>query len=465
VRSLFSFIILVVLTNSAYSQVSIPTIDFYAGVSAGLGEYKPFWNFNNQYAKHSLHPYEGLAGIKVISIDSSDSFLSLDYGLEINDRQSLANDLILHQAYAEFKTPYLNFWAGRKEEIIGNQDSTLSIGSTVWSANARPMPMLEVKTPGYIDVPLTKGYVEVNGSLAHGWFEQGRYVENVYMHQKQLHLRFGGDYFINASLGIIHFAQWGGISPDTSYGELPTDFDAYKRVFLAQNGDSSTVNINESINKLGNHLGSRIYRIDFKAEKSIYSIYYQTLFEDGSGLAHEFYRDGIAGLSLKIRNRNRIVNKILFEYLHTTYQARKFHNLNDSTRKIEYDNYFNNYIYKDGWTYNDMILGTPLITSPIYNNSGNSTIFNNRVLGFHFGLGGRLGSYSYLSYFTFSMNKGTFYNPFEFPKNQFSWYFETTLPSIWKGIDLNIQFAADIGKMYGNNLGINLLFRKTFNPF
>ncbi len=371
----------------------------------------------------------------------------------------------LQRGYAEIRIPFLVFWAGKKEEIIGNQDSSLSIGSTVWSGNASPLPKLVLATPGYVDIPFTKGYAEINGSLAHGWFEQDRYVENIYLHQKQLHLRFGGDFFINGSLGLIHFAQWAGTSPDEQYGELPSGCDAYKRVFFAQKGDSASVDINESINSLGNHLGSWNYRIDLKAKQHTYSIYYQTIFEDNSGMLKEFNQDGLIGVSMTAKDPKKIVNHVVFEYLNTTYQSGPIHDLADSIALFGNDNYFNSYIYQSGWTYKGMTLGTPLITSPVFNEDGNHRILNNRVMAFHLGLQGMIGKINYRSFFTYSINKGTYSNPVDPSKQQFSWYLETIFPSIWKGIDMNIMLAADIGQMYGNNLGVNLLFRKTFNPF
>jgi hypothetical protein len=465
VRKNIFILLCLFLSSLGYSQISAPNIDFYAGASAGTGDHKPYWNISNQQGLYTPDPFGGLLGAAIESVDSSDSFMSFDYGIEIYNRFQQNDGFLLQRGYAEVKTPFLVFWAGRKVEIIGNQDSALSIGSTVWSGNARPMPKLVLATPGYVDVPYTKGYVEVNGSLAHGWFERDRYVKNVFLHQKQLHLRCGGDYFINFSAGLIHFAQWGGTSPDSIYGELPSDFDAYKRVFFAQNGDSASVNINEAINKLGNHLGSWSYRIDFKAKQVTLSTYYQTLFEDHSGITKMIQMDGIWGVSMATKDPDRIVNHIVFEYLHTTYQSGPVHNLNDSIKLYGNDDYFNNYLYRNGWTYKGMTLGTPLITSPIFNENGSNRILNNRVQAFHLGLGGKLGKINYRSFFTYSINKGTYSIPIDPSKNQFSWYFETIFPSIWKGIDMNVMLAADIGQMYGNNLGVNVLFRKSFSPF
>jgi len=464
VRNYF-FVFFLFLASLSYSQISAPTVNIYAGGSAGAGDKKPFWNISNQYGRYTTEPFAAQAGLAVESIDSSASYISIDYGAEACTRFQQNNVILLPKAYLKIKIPFLELWAGRKEEIIGNQDSLLSIGSTVWSRNALPMPKVVLATPGYVDVPFTKGYVEVNGSLGHGWFEGNRYVENVYLHQKQLHMRFGGDYFINVSGGIIHFAQWGGTSPDPDYGKLPSDLDAFFRVFFGLKGDSLTVNPNEAINRLGNHLGSLNYRIDFKTKQYNYALYYQTLFEDNSGMSNLFYRDGILGVSIASKDPDRIVNRILLEYLHTTYQSGPVHVVNDSIELFGKDNYFNSYIYHNGWTYYGMTLGTPLITSPIFNEDGSNEILNNRVLGFHLGLGGMLGKINYRSYFTYSINKGTYDIPIDPAKHQFSWYLETMFPSVWRGIDMNLQLAADIGKMYGNNLGINFLFRKTFSPF
>ena len=461
----YIFVLFLFLSSLIYSQISAPSIDLYGGASAGIGNNKPYWNISNQQGQYSLDPFGGLLGVAIESIDSSDSYVSFDYGIEVYSRFQENYGFLVQRGYVKVKIPFLELWAGRKEEIIGNQDSTLSIGSTVWSMNARPMPKVVLATPGYVDVPFTKGYVEVNGSLGHGWFEKDRYVENVYLHQKQLHLRFGGDYIINASVGLIHFSQWAGNSPNPDYGELPSDWEAYRRVFFGQKGDSATVNINEAINTLGNHLGSWNYRIDLRAKQFIFSLYYQTMFEDNSGMSDPFQRDGLWGVSLAAKDPDKIVNHVVFEYLNTTYQSGPTHDLTDSIKLTGNDNYFNNYIYRNGWTYEGMTLGTPLITSPIFNEDGSNRILNNRVQAFHLGLGGKLGKINYRSFFTYSINKGTYSAPIDPSKNQFSWYFETTFPSIWQGIDMHVMLAADIGQMYGNNLGVNLLFRRTFKPF
>lgn len=463
-KAIFVPIFFLFISTLCAGQISPPVIDLYGGGSAGIGENRPFWNLSNQYGKYSSNSYGGIAGFSIEAVDSSKSFLSFDYGLECYYPGAREAGLIIHQGYASIKTPWLNFWAGRKEEVIGNQDTLLSSGSVVWTANAPTMPKLAIATPGYIDVPFTKGYVEVNGSLAHGWFEEDRYVKNLYMHQKHAHVRFGGDFFINASVGLIHFAQWGGVSPNPRFGVLPSGWDAYKKVFFVKEGGQGTVDSGEVINKLGNHLGARNYRIDYNHDRFTASFYFQTIFEDNSGFSKPFYQDGIKGLVIKTKDADHLVNHIVMEYVQTTWQSGSVHDITDSIKLVGDDDYFNHYIYLSGWSYKWFTLGTPLITSPLYYDN-NTRLNNNLVKAFHVGLGGVIGGLDYRTFFTYSTNKGTYKRLFSSQRNQFSWYLETTLPSIWQGIDLCIMLAADVGKMYGNNLGVNILLKRTFIPF
>ncbi len=443
-------------------QITTPRFDIYTGGAAGIGSSKPYWNMSNHFGKYSCAPFEWIAGLKVGAVDTSGSVLSIEYGGELYNRYGYQNELVLHQGYAEIKTPLLTFRAGRKEEMIGNQDSVLSSGGSVWSGNARPMPKLVLSTPGYVDLPFTKGYVEINGSLAHGWFENDRYVDNIYLHQKHAHIRFGGDFWLNVSLGLIHFAQWGGVSPDERFGELPSDLEAFKRVFLAKSGDAGTVDNKEVLNSLGNHLGARNYRIDYKGEKLSVGFYFQTMFEDNSGMSKLLYEDGVKGLVILANNKERIVNHLVLEYIQTTWQSGPLHDLTGAVKLKGNDNYFNHGIYQDGWSYFGMTLGTPLITSPLFNNKNVIGMTNNRVKGYHIGWGGNIHGLNYRTLFTYSINKGTYKEPFEKDRNQISWLFETSVQSMWRDIDLNILLTADLGKMYGNNLGVILMLSKSF---
>jgi len=454
-----------VLAASLSGQGGLPHLFVYGGVSGGVGETKPFWNVSKQHGKYTLQPFDAFGGIGLKTESERKTHgLRLDYGVEWTGTLGNESRGYLHEAYLEIRNSWFLVRAGKKEEVTGNQDTTLSLGSTIWSGNARPMPMLVAGTPGYIDIPFTGGYAEVNALLAHGWFESDRYVKNVFLHRKHLHLRFGGDFFINGSVGFQHVAQWGGSSPDPEYGDLPSDWDAYLRVLMARSGDPATVHENEVINSLGNHLGSRCYRLDVKMTACSLGIYFQSIFEDSSGKSRPFNRDGIWGVYYRSREKDRVVNHMVAEYLHTTWQSGPVHNIGDTVLGGN-DNYFNHSIYRDGWTYHGFVIGIPLITSPVFNEFGEGGTINNRVVAVHLGLEGVIGSMDYRTFFTYSINKGLYVKPISPVRSQFSWYFETTVPSVLPHTDLDIRMAMDIGAMYGNAAGVILCLRRTFDPF
>jgi hypothetical protein len=439
----------------ATSQFKVPTYQAGIFTQAGVGDQAPFWIISNQWAKNSVQPYA--AGMEAGIFSAFDSLRDIDYsfGIDLVERYDVENDFYLQEGYLGLKTWFLEFRAGRFKEIIGTQPRELSMGSTMWSKNARPMPQLEVSTSNWVDLPLTRGYISFKGQLSHGWFEQERFVKDVYMHHKNLYVKLGGDFPVNVSYGLEHFAQWGGKSPDSRYGNLPSDFQAFKRVFFAESGDSSRVHMNEVINRLGNHLGSRNYRIDLKFDKLLASLYYQTIFEDNSGRNDKISEDGLWGLYFEMKKRNGPVDAILFEYLNTTWQSGPLHNIGDSVVGGN-DSYFLNYIYRTGWTYEEFTIGTPMITSPILNEN-NTNIINNRVRAFHGAIMGNTRWFGYKMLLTYSINKGRYNHLFVPDRNQFS-----GLVSLSREIKvpfpftLSLQLGMDQGKMYGNNYGILL---------
>ncbi|NJO69306.1 MAG: capsule assembly Wzi family protein [Bacteroidetes bacterium] len=136
-------------------------------------------------------------------------------------------------------------------------------------------------------------------------------------------------------------------------------------MFVADNGEQDAP-AGESHNKLGNHLGTRNFGLDYRFKKLTVKLYWQNIFEDGSGLAYRNIKDGLWGISIKL-NKEALIRSLNFEYIHTTDQSGPIDMV-----KIDgvwqffggNDNYFNNYLYTNGWAYKEMTLGTPLFTSP-----------------------------------------------------------------------------------------------------
>lgn len=467
---LASFIVLVVC-NSLYvsAQLSLPNIEANIETHNSFGERTPFWMVSNKYGKFSLQKHGVLTGIKIYAESDTGTIYNYSYGIELANHFDGNNKLWVHQAYLKFGLfNMVELRAGAWEETIGNEYTPLSSGSILWSDNARPIPKVELGTPGFVEVPYTKGYIEVSGSLAHGWFEKERYVKNVFLHRKFLYGRAGGELPINITFGLLHVAQWGGESP--AHGQLPVNWDAYRRVFFADSGgvDAPT---SWQINRFGNHIGSRNYGVDVKFTNFELNFYYQDIFEDGSGKRRENFPDGLWGIYISNKNRKHFVSDFVYEYLQTTDQSGPIHDLDLALKGN--DNYFNHGVYQSGWTHHWMGIGTPFITSPIYtqhiNHYKNFRIWNNRVRVHHFGLGGSLqNTITYRMKFTYSLNYGKHLEaPVEFEivemLSQFSWMGHVNYSIPGRNLVVSGVLAADWGEMYGDNFGVQLKLSYIFS--
>ena len=188
----------------------------------------------------------------------------------------------------------------------------------------------------------------------------------------------------------------------------------------------------------------------------------QHYFDDKSGMELYNLPDGLYGLHVDIQNFS-FLNKIVAEFLLTRHQSGPVHHiLFDHTKYHGYgggnDNYYNNGEYTTGVSYFKRGIGTPLITSPEYNNNGDLRFNNNRIRAFHLGIQGYLSKQvSYRLLATASENWGIMYKPFIKKKDNIScglkisychphladWFFSGEL-------------AADFGAIYGDNIGISL---------
>lgn len=466
-------IVFLLITNQihCYSQSHIPSVSVESGVVVSTGKHAPFCFYSNQYGKISTKNNSIYLMPSIYRNFKEGSKLDYSYNLSPLLRYDGLGRSYMHQWYGELKFHFIHFTAGAKEEFYGNQDSTLSSGCIIWSKNARPMPKLKLEVPNYTPVPFTWKYLEFKGGMAHGWFDDNEYNKNVWLHHKYFYLRLGGKLPVHVSYGVHHFAQWGG----TLNGkDLPKDLPAFKNIFTAKGGDNRSP-LDESMNKLGNHIGSRNFGLEGEFKNYKVSIYWQTIFEDGSGKAYRNIKDGLWGICFMI-NKGSIISKMSYEFFNSTNQSGNYNDywtLNgekffSSTPGGEYheaggnDNYFNHWVYPFGFTFKKMTLGTPLITSPeILNGDINNFILNNKVRAHFLGIEGDYKNFFFTILINYNQNWGTNYVPFSKIKEQLSVNIVTTFINLIKwNTKLGISFSTDYGKMYGNNVGITLKLKK-----
>jgi hypothetical protein len=473
IKKRIKWFILILLNFSVYNPdifaqlVKKPVYIIETGATVSFGKETPFWFISNQYGLISPNRFNSWvkAGIHT-SIDSSKN-IDFNYGFDLINRYANTNSLYLHQGYARLKLWFMNIQAGKIEEKFGNQDPELSSGGLLWSGNARPMTKITINVPNYTPIPLTKGYLEFKGGISHGWFDDNEYIKNVWLHHKYIYLQAGGKLPVHIHYGFHHYAQWGGISSDTSIGKLPSGFSDFIKVFFGQGGEGSTsAPWEETTNRIGNHIGSRNFGFDLELKNYKIAAYWQTIFEDGSGRAYRNIADGLWGLSITSTNKNKIITELLYEYINTTDQSGTSDlPVSGSGKGGGNDNYFNHGFYVKGWTYNEMTIGTPFITSPIIQKGMAQSylsryIINNKVQGYHIGIKGTYKQLKYVILYSYIRNYGTNMDPLNSKQN--SVLLKTKITNILPyGIDAGFSIAGDYSKLYGNNIGFQISLLKT----
>lgn len=432
---------------------------------ASSGTYAPFWLQSNQFGKISSKPFsmDLFAGIEKDFNSTNNKF---QYAFKANllvqtDQQKTS--VCFHELYAKAHYLVFDLTVGAKEEILGNQDSTLSSGGLLFSENSRPMPKITIGIEHFTPVPFTHGYLEIKGALTHGWFTDNIFAKGELLHHKYLYARIGGKLPVHFQYGLDHVVQWGGILP--YFGQQPQSFKDYIGIFLGKSGGSDA-NVSDQINALGNHIISQSMRLDIDIKDFKIGAYWQDLNEDGpirpiwSSMT---VRDGLWGISIR-NNKFPIIKGILYEYINTTDQSGPYHD-RDGLIYGGNDNYFNNGIYQSGWSFFSRTIGTPLITSPLYNSNGNVDLQNNRVQAHHFGIEGNITGYNFKVLGTFSKNYGTYYVSLPDIKNT-SLLFQVNkqFPKLMN-INLSCSVGADFGNLFGNSVGCVISVKKTGDLF
>ncbi len=437
------------------------------------GNSAAFWGVSNNYGTISTNPHSAALRLGIFSAFDTlrTNKLQYSYGVELLN-QTDGSRATLQQYYLKLKYRFISVQGGRIEEFFGNQDSTLSSGGLLWSGNAQPMPKITIGMLNYTAVPYTLGLVEIKGALSHGWFERDAYVKNEWLHHKYAYVRLGGKLPVRFHFGFHHYAQWGGILPNGTH--MPSSLADYKTIFLAQQKDTANTPASanndpnllpEYSNRIGNHIGSRNLGLEIDTKPANFSLYYQTIFEDNSGYKWHNMKDGLWGVSVHL-NLVSWLSNIVYEYLNTTDQSMSWP---QDRIAGEPDNYFNHFIYKNGWTYNDFTIGTPLITSPALlknvdspNDKSTNYIQNNMVTAHHLAFRGSIcNNLVYKFKGTYSLNKGNYFSSDSVRKESVSTYLELTkqLQKLWN-FELSVAIAKDFGGMYGNNTSLLVTLRK-----
>ena len=450
----------------------------------------PFWLRANQYGiVPNQSPNFTLRGSvssdykKAITKEDQYKLSKLDWGFGLNIVGNVGkeNQFLIPEAYVKAKYGAFEIYVGRRKEIFGLVDSTLSSGSYIWSGNALPMPKIQISTPSFVPLGFTKGFLSFKGNYAHGWFENSRTdVKNFYLHQKSLYFRLGKpDWKFHFYGGFNHQVQWGGelLYPDPTNqlaikGQIGSSFNDYVNVItgrsLAGVGDTTKNGVNDALNRSGNHLGTIDFGFDINTENFSILCYRQNIYEDGSLYYLANITDGLNGISVKIKKKSDAkfrLQKIVFEYLNTSNQSGTTGSDNTNSRLRGVDNYFNNGVYRNGWSYNQTSIGTPFINNVSSStNYSNLSFNNNRVEAFYLGILGVINKNTRLNIcLSHSYNLGTYISPSYKYRSQYSYVlgFDKYLEK-YSNTFLAIKFALDSGDLLPQSIGGSIGLKKSW---
>lgn len=434
---------------------------------SSTGRVAPFWL---QSGRHGMVAAAAHSGNLTVGIEKSNAsperWWDYDFAVSVTGQlhsrlsgpdaqyahvgRALTNDL-----YAHVRLYIVDVTVGIHPLSYNSGDALLTSGSLLFSGNARPMPRVTIGLDRWTAFPGLYGYVELRGGISQMLQWDDAYVTRGYVHHKFIGARLGGRLPVNISYTFHHVAQWGGYSPQ--YGDLGNDLHAFKNAFLAKGGGAMKM---DQDNAQGNHIGEQQLALEVKAAGWHATAYWHQMFEDGPirFIADAMnIRDGLWGINIR-QDKWPFISSITYELLHTTDQSGPFHD-KDGFIYGGNDSYYLNGVYQNGWNYFYRTIGTPFITSPVYNANGRIATTNNRVWAHYAGIRGDIYGYRYRVVCSHARNYGTYATPAL--STNTAWMLEVSkhVEQAW-GLDFSLTLAGDAGSQFGNTFGAMLSIRK-----
>lgn len=290
------------------------------------------------------------------------------YDLEGSAWLGAQSDGVLTQAHLAGRWKKWELFAGRKREVYGLGDTSLTSGFYAWSGNALPIPKIQFGTYDFID--FAKGHLGIFMTYAHGWLDNQGPVKHGMLHQKTLYGRIGKrGALVQFFGGVNHQVMWSGYSLDGN-GQIETQFGSgwntyFYVVSLSKKRDKILIDPNapatESGYQFGAHLGSIDFMLVLQPTWGKIQLYRQSAWETGRIVSLTHINDGLQGLSLKLPKPGKI-SRINLEYLYTANMGSYLSGLSKMLKTIdphanEIESYFNG--THGGWQYHGKGLGTP----------------------------------------------------------------------------------------------------------
>lgn len=482
-QTIIAFILFFSLASHCYAQTdqtrNATTYKAQLFGSAATGSNTPFWMVSNRYGIVPLDANNGYLNAGVFHRQELGKGFRWSAGLDLVGAVPRDRNFYIQQLYVEAGYKCLLLSLGSKERYTSLWDRSLSSGDMVLSPNARPIPEVNISIPEFTTVPFTKGWMQIKGDFAVGKsfdtdylekFVNGKqtFTKNVLWHHKSFYVRIQdtqNDFPLSGTIGVQHWAQWGGTSSDPAIGVQPHSLKDFLRVVCGKEGGGDA-SMSDQINVLGNHYGSYDFKLEYTQPSWKLAAYYQHFFEDKSGMIFVNALDGLWGVQLDLP-KFPWLKKVVMEYLVTRNQSGPFHFI-DFDHTIHKgpgggsDNYYNNGEYTTGVSYFNRGIGSPLILSPEYNTDQELGFKNTRVRDWHFAAEGWISPFvSYRLLLTIMNSWGTHSRPFLNKERGAAGLVDITYrhPRL-SGWEFTGSIAADAGAMLSKNAGFGIRITK-----
>lgn len=401
-RLLLLFLLFFVLPSGGWTARAQSGGYLYeAGLSAAGGTEGrlPFWLHANRYGVYDQDSANLLTRVGVTRPFTGRHPIDVRFRVEAVAHASRHASAYLHEWYGQVRYGALTLTAGRIARASTFVDTTLSMGDVTLSPNAPPIPRLSVDLD-YIPIVRISGIelLHLKAYFSHGFLEGDRFVRHPFLHEKYLYLRGFGpeDFPVLGHAGITHYVIWGGTHP--TLGPLPSGPADFLDVVFAQSGDEDRAPIGEVVNALGNTIASYDFGLTLNLPGFDFKAYRQFYIETGANTRFRSVWDGLWGFVFRLKAPDRPLRAVLFEVADMRQQNARFE-LGERKGRA---NYYNNFIYEAGWTYEGRTLGLPLLVA----DGRHPGVVNNIVLAHHLGLEGRIAGFDYRALGTYSRNYG-----------------------------------------------------------
>lgn len=385
------------------------------------------------------------------------------------------NALRVTQLFGKLKYRACFLTIGMKEEHSRIVDEHLSSGDLIRSSNATPIPGIGAGFLDFVDIPLTNGWVQINGELRYGKMMDSKFKEREFnrytgveavdllYNYKRCYFRTNPQKNLHVTVGMQAAAFFGGTAYTYYNGQLvKTDERGFHikdllQAFAPREGGEAYYE--------GGHLGSWDLKATYTFRNgSRLNAYFEWPWEDGSGIGRMNGWDGLWGAQYDFAEDGP-VSRIVAEYLDFTNQGGPIHYAPDdhpdssmTGQASGSDDYYNNGFY-GAYTNYGMSIGTPFLVAPIYNRDGMLIYEHNRARGFHIGIAGNpTAMTSYRVMVGHEVAGGSGWYPAYRKSRSTSALIEgrMRLDGRLPGFEIVVKMAFDKGSLRGDNFGAQI---------